>query len=55
MRDQNRRQRRSRNTRDKISLNLTSCIDVVFLLLIFFLTTANFAEGEGVITTIPGE
>ena len=55
MRDQNRRHRRCRNAQGKISPNLTSCIDVVFLLLIFFLTTANFAEGEGVITTqMPG-
>lgn len=32
-----------------MNLNLTSMIDVIFLLLIYFVITANFAVGEGVI------
>lgn len=32
-------------------LNLTSMIDVIFLLLVYFVVTANFATGEGVLTT----
>lgn len=28
-------------------LNLTSCIDVVFLLLIFFIVTTQFTDREG--------
>ncbi len=31
------------------SLNLTSMIDVVFQLLIYFIVTASFAQGEGII------
>ena len=33
-----------------MDLNLTSMIDVVFQLLIYFVVTTNFAVGEGVIT-----
>ena len=33
-----------------MSLNLTSMIDVIFLLLVFFVVTASFAPGEGVLT-----
>ncbi|MCC6580461.1 MAG: biopolymer transporter ExbD [Phycisphaeraceae bacterium] len=33
-----------------MQLNLTSMIDVIFQLLIYFVITANFAVGEGVIT-----
>ena len=32
-------------------LNLTAMIDVIFLLLVYFVVTANFATGEGVLTT----
>ena len=34
----------------RMDLNLTSMIDVIFQLLIYFVITANFAVGEGVIT-----
>lgn len=34
-----------------MQLNLTAMIDVIFLLLVYFVVTANFATGEGVITT----
>lgn len=34
----------------KMQLNLTSMIDVIFLLLVYFVITANFAVGEGVVT-----
>jgi len=33
-----------------MQLNLTSMIDVIFLLLIYFVVTASFAVGEGTIT-----
>ena len=33
-----------------MELKMTSMIDVVFLLLIYFVITASFAVGEGVIT-----
>lgn len=33
-----------------MQLNMTSMIDVVFLLLIYFIITASFSVGEGVIT-----
>ena len=33
-----------------MSLNLTSMIDVIFLLLVFFVVTASFAPGEGILT-----
>lgn len=44
------RSRSRRHARSSGQLNMTSMIDVVFLLLVFFLLTANFVEGEGVIT-----
>ena len=34
----------------RMDLNLTSMIDVVFQLLLYFIITASFTEGEGVIT-----
>ena len=34
----------------KITLNLTAMIDVIFLLLIYFVVTANFTPGEGILT-----
>ncbi len=37
-------------------LNLTAMIDVVFQLLIYFVVTASFAQGEGVLKArLPGE
>jgi biopolymer transport protein ExbD len=33
-----------------MNLNLTAMIDVIFLLLIYFVVTASFAEDEGVLT-----
>ena len=47
-------QRQKRNRKGvgggSMQLNLTSMIDVVFQLLIYFVVTSNFAIGEGVIT-----
>lgn len=44
----------SRSRRDigptKIQLNFTSMIDVIFLLLIYFVITASFVQDEGVLT-----
>lgn len=34
----------------RMQLNLTSMIDVIFLLLIYFVITASFTQGEGVVT-----
>lgn len=45
--------RDSRRRRDDVQLDLTPLIDVVFLLLIFFLVTAAYASGEQ--TVIPVE
>lgn len=40
----------------KMQLNLTSMIDVIFQLLIYFVITASFAVGEGVIAAnLPGQ
>lgn len=46
------RVRRATRTRPplRMALNLTSMIDVIFLLLIFFVVTASFTLGEGIIT-----
>lgn len=45
------RQRRGRDVRPaRMNLNFTSMIDVVFLLMIYFIITVNFAVGEGVLT-----
>lgn len=46
------RQKRNKRTLDggSMQLNLTSMIDVVFQLLIYFVVTSNFAVGEGIIT-----
>ena len=42
--------------RSPMQLNLTSMIDVVFLLLVYFVLTAAFTEAEGVITAnMPGD
>lgn len=42
--------RRKRRAKPEIGqLNLTSMIDVIFLLLIYFVVTANFVENEGVL------
>lgn len=37
---------RSRRRRDEVSLDLTSLLDVIFILLIFFLVTASFTNTE---------
>lgn len=50
---QSQRQKRKKNkgvNGGPMQLNLTSMIDVVFQLLIYFVVTSNFAIGEGVIT-----
>lgn len=44
------KRRDKKNATDAMHLNLTSMIDVIFLLLIYFVITASFAVGEGVIT-----
>ncbi|MFP4222594.1 MAG: ExbD/TolR family protein [Phycisphaeraceae bacterium] len=43
------RQRRGRPAAN-MALNLTAMIDVIFLLLVYFVITANFGAGEGVLT-----
>lgn len=43
--------RAARRKSPVMRLNLTAMIDVVFLLLVYFVVTANFATGEGVLTT----
>jgi len=41
--------------RDPMNLNLTAFIDVVFLLLVFFIVTSGFVAGEGILpATLPG-
>ena len=54
-----RRKRKKGVGGDSMQLNLTSMIDVVFQLLIYFVVTSSFAVGEGVITaklpTGPGD
>ncbi len=48
---QQEKRRKQRDTGgDAMQLNLTSMIDVVFQLLIYFVVTASFTIGEGVIT-----
>jgi biopolymer transport protein ExbD len=47
---QEKRRRRSKKA-SSTQLNLTSMIDVIFLLLIYFVITATFTPDEGVITT----
>ena len=43
--------RNRRRTNSRVGqLNLTSMIDVIFLLLIYFVVTANFSADEGVLT-----
>ncbi len=44
------RQRRGR-PKPKMDLQMTSMIDVIFLLLIYFVVTASFVQDEGVLTT----
>lgn len=40
----------------KMTLNLTSMIDVIFQLLIYFVVTVSFAAGEGIIAaSLPGQ
>lgn len=47
--------RKNRGAAKTMQLNLTSMIDIIFLLLIYFVVTATFAIDEGVITaTLPG-
>lgn len=46
------RARRRKQARPaRMQLNLTSMIDVIFLLLIYFVVTASFTPDEGIITT----
>lgn len=40
---------RARNYQDRKSMNVTPLIDVIFLLMIFFLMTINFNKTEGVL------
>jgi len=47
--EMNRRRPPSRRTRMLVSLNLAPMIDVVFLLLIFFISTTTFKRAEGLL------
>ena len=49
--DPTRRSRAQRLQPAHMALNLTAMIDVIFLLLIYFVITASFVEGEGVIAS----
>ena len=49
------RTRRSRKRGARLGLNLTSMIDVVFLLIIFFMATAQFARLTKVDLQLPNE
>jgi biopolymer transport protein ExbD len=40
-------------TNNKNSINLTPLIDIVFLLLVFFMLTANFIENQGIGIKLP--
>ncbi|MFZ7126745.1 MAG: ExbD/TolR family protein [Desulfobacterales bacterium] len=42
-----------RSTRDRVQMPLTPLIDVVFLLLIYFLLTTNFLAEEGIKVKLP--
>ncbi|MCE9590284.1 MAG: biopolymer transporter ExbD [Planctomycetes bacterium] len=44
------RKRPKRLERNEITLNLVAMLDMAFNILIFFILTANFAVGEGVLT-----
>ena len=46
------RRRRSRNT-EKSEVNLTPMLDVVFIMLIFFIVTASFVKEAGIDVTRP--
>ncbi|MCE9590285.1 MAG: biopolymer transporter ExbD [Planctomycetes bacterium] len=46
----NTKPRRKRGERNEITLNLVAMLDMAFNILIFFILTANFAAGEGVLT-----
>lgn len=43
-----------RPRRDTASINLTPVIDMVFLLLIFFLLTSSYMKTEGIAVDLPG-
>ncbi len=43
---------RAEGTASAMQLNLTAMIDVIFLLLIYFVITANFTADEGVLTAL---
>ena len=45
--------RRRRNQQDDVTLDLTPLIDVVFILLIFFVVTATFATQSGLLISRP--
>jgi len=42
-----------RHRRSNVVLNLTPLIDIVFLLLVFFMLTAHFIEDEAIDITLP--
>ena len=44
---------RRERKRSKIVINITSLIDVIFLLLIFFLVTSTFSEQPGLKIDLP--
>ena len=46
---------RNSKSHEGVNLNLTPLIDMVFLLLIFFMLTANFIQNEGMKINLPNE
>ena len=45
--------RRSRPRKDEASIDMTPMLDIVFILLIFFIVTATFLQEEGINITPP--
>lgn len=47
--------RRKQNNEDQAEVNMTPMLDIVFILLIFFIVTATFLSEEGIDMTPPPE
>nr|WP_027328647.1 biopolymer transporter ExbD [Marinimicrobium agarilyticum] len=49
------RRKKSRNSEDSNDIDLTPMLDVVFIMLIFFIVTASFVKEVGLDTNVPEE
>lgn len=47
--------RRSSKSREEAEINVTPMLDIVFIMLIFFIVTATFAREEGLLAHTPPE